>query len=172
MTSSLSKNKSVEVVDKFDPWRPVLKNSPSLHTTEEQDVYIKEILDICSSDSAFAKKAYAALKYILSQEEEIPAVFALTSVSPNTAHIDTPITLVATGTGFTAGCTIMFGGNTVTTFVSETELSASVTTPSTPGTIPVTVTDINEAPSNSVDFTVTNPVTLLADKVHKGQEKK
>ena len=157
----LIKPKVVESVEftPFDPWSPVLKNSPSLQTTPEQELYIKEILEICCSDSAFAKKAYLALQYILTGAPPVPAV--VTSINPSTAAISTPITLVVTGTGFTPDSKILFGGVTTTVFVSDTELSADVTTPGTEGVVPVSVTDINEVPSNSVDFTVT-AVTLLS----------
>jgi len=176
------KPKVEEVVEEFvpfDPWQPVLKNSPSLHVTPEQDVYIKEILEICCSDSAFAKKAYVALQHILTGAPAIPA--SVTSLTPSTAVVSTPVSLVVTGTGFTAESVISFGGPVVTTFVSDTSLSAEVTTPGTAGDVPVTVDG-----SAPVNFVVTDIVLLTAKddlnvkhKVenfntpeHKGQEKK
>lgn len=164
----------VEVVEEpvftpFDPWTPILKNSPSLHTTPEQELYIREILEICCSDSAFAKKAYAALQYILTGAEPVPAV--ISSLNPSTAVISTPVSLVVTGTGFTATSVISFGGPVATTFVSDTELSASVTTPSAEGTIPVTVVTDGMI-SNSVDFTVTAVTLLAAVESKKFEESK
>lgn len=63
-----------------DVFRPVLLNSPSLHHTDEQDFYIKKILEKCCSDSQFAKKAYEAIKFVMSQEEPPPEVLAATRV--------------------------------------------------------------------------------------------
>jgi hypothetical protein len=58
--------------------------------------------------------------------EPVPAT--LTAIAPNTAVIGgADLTLTATGTGFTAASVIVFGGAALTTtFVSATELSATV----------------------------------------------
>ena len=166
------KPKVVEpVFTPFDPWNPVLKNSPSLHVTPEQDVYIKEILEICCSDSAFAKKAYVALQHILTGASAVPP--SVTSVSPATSVVDLPVSLTVTGTGFTSTSVIQFGGPVVTVFVSETSLTAEVTAPAAEGVVPVTV-DVDGTIVGPVDFTVT-PIVLLSapsDKKDLGPELK
>jgi len=159
------KPKQVEVVEEFvpfDPWSPVLKNSPSLQTTEEQELYIREILEICCSDSAFAKKAYLALQHILTGAAPEPPV--LSSISPNTSVVDLPVSLTVTGTGFTSTSVIQFNGPAVTTFVSETSLTAEVTAPAAEGVVPVTV-DVDGTIVGPVDFTVTPVVGVLSSKL-------
>jgi len=159
----------VEEVTPFDPWTPVLKNSPSLQTTPEQELYIREILEICCSDSAFAKKCYVALQHILTgAPAEAPTV---TGISPITAVVGTPVSLTVTGTGFTSTSVISFGGPVATTFVSETELTAEVTAPAVPGDVAVTV-DTDGLVSEPVTFTVTDIVLLNAPTSKKELEKK
>jgi hypothetical protein len=174
--------KPVEVVEEFtpfDPWTPVLKNSPSLHTTPEQQAYIKEILEICCSDSAFAKKAYAALQYILTgSPAEAPTV---TSLSPATAVVGDPIfDIHVHGTGFNASSVILFNSiEEPTTLVSETELTTGVNMPLwvSPAVVPVAVKN-GDLVSTPLDFEFTAPVLLSApsvkskDEGYKGQEKK
>lgn len=63
-----------------DVFRPVLLNSPSLLHTDEQDLYIKKVLEKCCSDSQFARKAYEAISFILSQVEPPPEVPLATRV--------------------------------------------------------------------------------------------
>jgi hypothetical protein len=65
----------------------------------------------------------------------------LTSLDPTSWRIgDPPVTMTATGTGFTDQSILTFnGGDEPTTFVSETELTTEVGTASTPGLYPVTV---------------------------------
>lgn len=167
------------VVTPFDPWNPVLKSSPSLQTTEEQELYIKEILEICCSDSAFAKKAYVALQHILTGSAAEPAV--VSSLTPSTSVVSLPVSLTVTGTGFSSTSVISFGGPVATTFVSDTSLTAEVTAPGTAGVVSVNV-DTDGVLSNSVDFTVTDIVLLNVPTSkkdftpstveHKGQEKK
>jgi hypothetical protein len=185
---SLVKDKPVvkvleeEVVEftPFDPWTPVLKSgTPSLHTTPEQDLYIREILEICCSDSAFAKKAYAALQYILTGAA--PVAPTVTSLSPATAVIGDPVfDIHVHGTGFNASSIITFNGlDEPTTFVSETELTTGINMPLwvSPAVVPVAVKN-GDLVSEPLDFEFTAPVLLSApsvkskDEGYKGQEKK
>lgn len=56
-----------------------------------------------------------------------PVEAAITSIEPPQAMVDTPLFLTITGTGFTATSVVSFDGDPVpTTFVSETELNATV----------------------------------------------
>ena len=136
-----------------DPFRPVLFDSPALLVTPEQVQNIKEILDICCSDSRFAEKAYLALQATLNPEEVIPPV--ITSLSPSTTIVSAPVSLVITGTGFGPDSSASFGGvDAGASFVSDTSLTAEVTAPAVEGPVPVTVTS-NGVTSDPVDFTVT-----------------
>jgi len=157
-----------DVFTPFDPWNPVLKSSPSLQTTEEQELYIKEVLEICCSDSAFAKKAYLALQYILTGAAPVAPV--LSSISPNTSVVDLPVSLTVTGTGFTSTSVIQFNGPVVTTFVSDTSLTDEVTAPVAEGVVPVTV-DVDGTIVGPVDFTVTAVLALRAPVVEKKESK-
>jgi hypothetical protein len=178
MTSSQSKSKSKEVVEEyvpFDPWNPVLKNSPSLQTSSEQNKYVKAILDICCSDSAFAKKAYDALQYILTGL--IPVAPVITSLTPATALQSEVVTVVIAGTGFTEDSWIHHNGTQwVGTFVSPTEMSFQPET-ATVGPINIYVQNYPHN-SNTLVFDVTAPVLLAVNEdahkkeVHLFEEKK
>ena len=162
-----------------DPFRPVLFDSPVLNTSSEQERYIREVLEICCSDSAFAKKAYLALQYILTTAPPVAPV--LSSLTPSTTVIDTPVTVVVTGTGFLDGASVHVDGLAVpTTFVSDVELSFSPVV-GAEGTQVVTVANPDLLVSESLDFTVTpvlrsapTPVEPKKDftPIHHGQEKK
>jgi len=164
-----------------DPFHPVLLDSPVLHTSPEQERYIKDVLDICCSDSAFAKKAYAALQYILTAAPPVAPV--LTSLTPSTTVIDVPVSVSVAGTDFVDGASVHVDGSMVpTTFVSETELSFSPVVVAE-GTQVITVANPDLQVSESLNFTVT-PIVVLTVKTpvekkdftpsveHKGQEKK
>jgi len=139
----------------LDPFRPVLKaGTPSLRVTAEQDLYIREILDICCSDSASAKKAYAAIEYVLTNNTPGP-VPALTSLTPATTVVAVPVPVVVAGTGFFVDSVVQVNGVAVpTTFVSDTELGFSPDV-SVAGTLAVTVLNTDLQVSNSVNFDVT-----------------
>jgi hypothetical protein len=169
-----------DVFTPFDPWIPVLKSSPSLQTTEEQEVYIRAILDLCCSDSLFAKKAYLALQYILTGTA--PPAPVLSSLTPATTVVLVPVTVVVTGTGFDVDSVVKSAGNpVVTTFVSDVELSFSPDV-TLEGVQAITVVNGDSQVSAPVDFTVTPVVALRAPTEkkdftpstveHKGQEKK
>ncbi|MCE9557788.1 MAG: hypothetical protein K8R88_02440 [Armatimonadetes bacterium] len=93
----------------------------------------------------------------------------LTLLTPNSTVSGefVPITLVVTGTGFINGSSQIRWNGVVqtTTFISSTQLSASIASSNlqTPGTVPVTV--ITSGPgggiSPSLPFTITNPVPTL-----------
>lgn len=93
---------------------------------------------------------------------------SLTTLSPASLPSGSPTTtLNMTGQSFVSGATVTFGPTAlVTTFVSATQLTATIppTQLTTKGTIPVTVT--NPAPgggaSNSLSFTIVNGAPVLA----------
>jgi len=109
-----------------DPFNATLLNSPALLVTGEQEQYIREVLDVCSSDKQFALKAYNAIHHILTAEPVLPPT--VTSLVPATAAVGDPsFTLQVMGTGFNPGSIIMFNGlNENTTYVSPTEVSTGV----------------------------------------------
>jgi hypothetical protein len=128
--------------------------------TPEQDHYIKEVLRVCCSDSAFAKKAYVALQFILSQEEVIPVAPVLTSLTPATALQAEAVTVVVAGTGFVDGAVVHVDGvASPAVFVSPIELNFS---PDTATVLVQNITVVNPdlQVSNSLTFEVTAPVLL------------
>jgi len=152
----------VEEFKPFDPWNPVLKaGTPSLQTTTEQESYIREILDICCSDSLFAKKAYLAIQYILTGAAPVAPV--VSSLNPATAVIGDPsFDIHVIGTGFDATSVITFNGlDEPTLLVSETELSTGVNMSLwvAPATVPVAVRN-GDLVSEPVNFEFTAPVLL------------
>jgi uncharacterized protein (TIGR03437 family) len=85
----------------------------------------------------------------------------LSSLNPSSAVAGGPaFTLTATGTFFTSSCTINWNGTPISgsSFVSATQLTATVTAPqiATAGSVPVTVA-CGEAVSSSVAFPVIAP---------------
>ncbi|MCU1257600.1 MAG: cell surface receptor domain protein [Bryobacterales bacterium] len=85
-------------------------------------------------------------------------VFSLTTISPNSAAAGDPaVTITATGTGFTSGSVVQFNGSALpTTFVSATQLTATIPANllATAGTATVTVVNPNAPPSNALTFTI------------------
>ncbi len=90
---------------------------------------------------------------------------ALTSISPSSVtQGSATFILTVTGTGFVAGATAYLGtASLATTFLSNTQLSAVVTTDlvQRPGPSPVTVTNPGGLPSNPLPLTVTPPVPTI-----------
>lgn len=76
MTESVVEPEPTEEVDPFaaplfqDPFRPVLFNSPPLDVTVEQQKWLMELLEVASSDTQFAKKAFDGIMYILTHGVE------------------------------------------------------------------------------------------------------
>ncbi|WP_354583656.1 choice-of-anchor D domain-containing protein [Hymenobacter sp. UYCo722] len=100
---------------------------------------------------------------------------AITSLSPPSAEVGTPgLTLTVIGTGFVNGTTVQFNGSDrATTYVSATQLRATLTTAdlATVGTYNVTVTNppFPGVPTAPATFTVTPtcaaPTNLAASNV-------
>jgi len=109
-----------------DPMSASLLTSEPLVVSLEQQNYIKEILDICCSDSKFAEKAYYAIWRVLTGGSIVPPV--VTSINPSTAALGSPsFTLHVMGTGFTSTSVIMWNGSEEPTiFVSASELTTEV----------------------------------------------
>ena len=157
-----------------DPFHPVLKNSPSLNLTGEQDLYIRDILKICCADSRFAEKAYLAIGLVLTAGTiEVPTVGSLV---PSTVVLGEPsFDIHVIGTGFTPYSKIVFNGfDEPTTYISDTELTTGVNMPlwQAPVVVPVSVRT-GEQYSEPVDFEFTAPVvrsvptTVFKDHVVK-----
>ena len=98
----------------------------------------------------------------------------VTSLSPNSKLIGSPaFTLIVNGSKFVKGAGVQFNGNNrTTTFVSSTQVKASILAgdSSTVGVFPVTVA--NPTPgggtSNSVNFTVKYPAPKISSLVPPG----
>ena len=89
----------------------------------------------------------------------------VTSISPNSALTGGTATMTVTGSGFVSGAVVQFNGASLTTtFVSSTQLTAKVTATNTAstGVFPVTVVNPGGATSNSVNFSVNNPVATIS----------
>src|SRR5215471_4768173 len=84
----------------------------------------------------------------------------LTAISPTSAIAGSgPLTLTATGANFVSTSVVQVNGATrTTTFVSGTQLTATLTASdtSTPGSLSITVTTPGSGTSGSLTFTVTN----------------
>lgn len=144
-----------------DPFNPVLLSADSkpLTPSAEQLGYIQAVLDIASSDSRFAQKAYDAIKLILlSGQAKVPLV---TSLVPGTAEIGDPsFTLHVRGSNLVAGSVIIFAGQEEpTTHVSDSELTTGVNMAVWLGadTVPVMVQSPNGILSNESTFTFVTP---------------
>ncbi len=86
-----------------------------------------------------------------------PPPLALTSLVPASADVNTTLTLTLIGTGFAPGATVNFGTQVLTpTIVTSGQMTVSVTTPSTTGSVPVSVTQGAETTA-SINFSVTQP---------------
>jgi hypothetical protein len=87
------------------------------------------------------------------------ATFSLTSISPSSVAAGSPaFTLTATGVGFVTGSQIALNGTGITTtFVSATELQATVPAASvaTPGAVVISVLAPNNASSNDLILAIT-----------------
>lgn len=133
---------------------PVLLSSEALALSDEQKMYIREVLSIISSDEQFANKGYLALQFILtSGSVEVPTI---TSLSPGSATIGDPaFDMHVIGTGFTPESKIIFGDyEEPTTFNSPTDISTGINMPLwlAPAVVPVFVANADGAYSNAQDF--------------------
>ena len=143
------------VVKWLDPFNPVLETPNPLDVTEEQRLYIKEILQTACSDSRFAEKAYLAIMKTLLGEALVPI---LTSLTPDTEVAGTPsVSVAVVGENFDSGAVVYQAGVGVNTiFVSETELTATLDlSGASAGTLAISVRNSNGVTSNTVNFTVT-----------------
>ena len=89
----------------------------------------------------------------------------VTSISPSSALTGGTATMTVTGSGFVSGAVVQFNGASLTTtFVSSTQLTAKVTATNTAstGVFPITVVNPGGATSNSVNFSVNNPVATIS----------
>ena len=80
----------------------------------------------------------------------------LSGISPATAVVGAPVPITATGTGFMQLSRITVSGiDQATTFVSDTELTATVAAAAAASTVPIEVRT-GEMVSEPVDFTFTD----------------
>jgi hypothetical protein len=153
-----------------DPFDPVLKTVNNLAVNDEQNDYIKRVLNKACSDSKFAEKAYIAITKILSGSLLTPVVSAL---NPSNVVLGSPVfDLHVMGSNFTPESVIVFNGfDEPTTFVSASELTTGVNMPlwQAPAVVPVMVRSAEEVLSNSMNFEFKEiPVLLSAPTlVHK-----
>ena len=159
-----------KIIAKIDPKEPVLhnpfyptmKSSTPLAVSDEQKMYINEVLDIVCSDSQFKKKAIAAIGYILNAGAALmPTV---TSLVPSTVVLGEPsFEIHVKGTNFALQSKILFNGiEEPTTYISSTEVSTGVNMPlwQAPAVVPIAVKNTEELISNHVDFSFTNPILM------------
>ncbi|MBF9220950.1 T9SS type A sorting domain-containing protein [Hymenobacter ruricola] len=88
----------------------------------------------------------------------------ITSITPNSAVVNTTVTVTITGTGFTSASTVVAGGQPIpSTFVSATQLTGTVPAGTPVGTYTVAV--VNPTPgggtSNTVTFTIVPPAPTI-----------
>jgi hypothetical protein len=144
-----------------DPMSATLLTSEPLVLSTEQQNYIKEILDICCSDSKFAEKAYLAIWKVLTSGSVVPPVAV--SLSPDSAALGSPsFTLHVIGTGFTPTSQIIWNGSAEpTVFVSATELTTEVDMSTAAVAIPIPVAVLNSdgVQSDVITFTLTEAVS-------------
>jgi hypothetical protein len=159
MTTKLAEPEPKSVLDlpvHDDPFYPVLKSSSALEVSDEQNMLLKEILKICSSDNQFAAKAFDAITRILTGAPPKPVV---TSLVPNSAEIgDASFILHVNGSGFDLGSVINFAGHDEpTTLISPNEVNTGVDMSVWKGAdvLPVFVRNSNGVVSESKDFTFT-----------------
>lgn len=118
----------MELVKPFiqDPFQPRMLSAPPTGLTGERIDYIERVIRISSSDSKFAEKAAAAMRYILTARATTPPI--ITSLNPISAVLGSPsFTLEVNGTGFDAESHIVWnGGAEPTVFVSSTKLTTGV----------------------------------------------
>lgn len=149
-----------------DPFSPMLFSSEVLVVTNEQRMFIREVLEIACSDSKFAEKAYLAIERILTGGNTV--VPSVTSLVPNTAEIGDPsFTIHIHGKDFKNTDKIIFAGQEEpTTFVSATELTTGVNMSvwAGPDALPVMIQTADGVLSNSMTFTFTDgtPAALSA----------
>jgi len=147
-----------------DPFSPVLRSSPPLLVTEEQKMYVREVLSIAASDEQFADKAYRAITKILTGGSVVAP--AVTGLTPASAVIGSPnFDLLVNGSGFTAESVIYFnGGAEPTTYVSATQVKTGVnmSTVTVPSTVPVAVLSKDGVLSNAMNFAFTGAAVLSA----------
>jgi hypothetical protein len=146
-----------------DPLSPILFNSPALLVTDEQKMYIREVLSLGASDEQFADKMYRAITHILTAGiTKVPVVNTLT---PASAEIGDPsFTLHVHGSNFDSGSKIYFNGiEEPTTLVSATEVTTGVNMPLwlAPAVVPVLVQNSNGTTSASMNFTFTDGVPAV-----------
>lgn len=157
-----------------DPFAPKLFSSPALNVSQEQRMYVREILETGASDSRFAQKMYDAIVYVLTAGNTIPPV--VTILNPSTAVLGSAsFTLSVKGTGFSLGSVIIWNGSPEpTTYVSTTEITTDVdmSTAEVAMDIPVMVQNADGVLSNVMSFSLTSPAARSLGKTHPVVEKK
>jgi hypothetical protein len=91
-----------------------------------------------------------------SPTDEIQELYdpTITSLSPDSATLGADADVTVTGTNFTNDSAVEVDGSwTDSAYVSETELTATLTDPGTAGTVGVSVRNASGFESNTVDFT-------------------
>lgn len=159
-----------------DAFNPTLYSSPPLNVSAEQLSYIQRVIEISSSDSKFAEKAFRSILRILTGgNTPLPEV---TSLSPNSATIgDASFTISVMGKGFDANTKIVFAGQEEpTTLVSPTEVTTGVNMDVWvgPDTVQVGVMNGDGVPSNTMpfEFKAVTVQTARKEVIHAAEKAK
>jgi len=149
-----------------DPFAPMLRTSEVLAVSEEQKMYIREVLSIGASDEQFADKMYKAITRILTGGSvKAPLVSALT---PGSATIGDPsFDIHVHGSNFTPESKIIFNGfEEPTTFVSAGELTTGVDMSVwlAAATVPVAVQNGDGVISNAQSFVFQDVAAMSTQK--------
>ena len=149
-----------------DPFNPFLKSPNPLNVTDEQNQYIKEVLDVACSDSRFSQKAFDSINLILTGAFPLPSI---TSLSPSSAAIGDPsFDLHILGKNFDSSSVIVFASHDEpTTLVSDTEVTTGIDMSLWlgPDSIPVMVRSGAGFNSNIEHFTFTPEAGTQSAKV-------
>lgn len=139
---------------------PVLTTPNPLNVNDEQQSLIKQILDVSSSDSRFALKAYIAIMKVLLGEFPLPLIVSI-DPSEGAAGGD-PVEVTITGENFEAASVVLQAGAPIlSSYVNPTTLTASILlSGAAEGVLAISVKNPSQLVSNVVNFTVTPAVPL------------
>ena len=144
-----------------DPFSGELITPNPLDVSDEQKENIRAILDLSSSDSRFALKAYLAIMKLLLGADVTPVILSLEPTEGNSGVPN--LALTVHGTDFEAGSRVQQAGVIIpTSYVDNTELRATVNlSGAAPGVMAISVRNSSGITSNIVNLDVLDPLTLL-----------
>jgi hypothetical protein len=144
-----------------DVFNPVLVTPNPLDVSDEQKEFLKAILDVSSSDSRFAIKAYLAIMKLLLGEDVTPIITLLTP--DNAAAGTVAVEIEIAGQDFDSGAVVyQAGGPVPTNFESSVLLHATLNlSGASEGVLAISVRNSTGLTSNVINFTVSAPIVLL-----------